>query len=92
MSSAGKEKSKIYEAVFISPGMNEKSKIVLHLSRQSILLLSRLIEAGLSGNKESADEWLSLLPGEAKQELETVVPELLKKGGLTDFYEKLKQL
>ena len=42
---ANKEKSKIFETVLSSPGMNEKCKIVLMLSRQNILLLSRLIEA-----------------------------------------------
>lgn len=92
MSSVVKEKLRIYEAVFSGPGMNDRSKIILHLSRQNILLLSRLIETGLNANKENADEWLSLLSSEAKQELETVVPEMLKKGGLTQFYEKLKSL
>lgn len=92
MSSVAKEKLKIYETVLMSPGMNEKCKIVLHLSRQNILLLSRLIETGLNSNKENADEFLSLLNKESKEELETVVPEFLRKGGLTDFYEKLKSL
>ena len=37
-----KEKSKIFETVLSGPGM----KIVLVMSRQNILLLRRLIEAG----------------------------------------------
>ena len=92
MSSGVREKLKVYETVLSSPGMNEKSKIVLHLSRQNILLLSRLIETGLHATKDNADEWLALVSGDARQELETVVPEMLKKGGLTEFYEKLKLL
>jgi len=92
MSTAAKEKLKIYETVLSSPGMTEKCKIVLQLSRQNILLLSRLIETGLDANKEKADEIINLLSKESTEELFAVVPEFLKKGGLTEFYEKLKSL
>ena len=44
--SGSKEKSRIYQTVLSSPGMNEKCKINLMMSRQNILLLGRLIEAG----------------------------------------------
>ena len=37
-------KLKIYETVLSSPGMNEKCKVNLMISRQNILLLSRFIE------------------------------------------------
>ena len=92
MSSVAKEKIKVYETVLSSPGMADKCKVVLQLSRQNILLLSRLIETGLNSSKENPDELISLLSNESKEELDTVVPELLKKGGLTEFYEKLKTL
>lgn len=39
-----KEKFKIFETALSSPGMSEKCKIVLQLSRQNILLLGWLIE------------------------------------------------
>lgn len=42
---ASREKLKIFETVLSSPGMNEKCKIVLTISRQNILVLGRLIEA-----------------------------------------------
>jgi hypothetical protein len=92
MSSVAKEKIKVYETVLSSPGMGDKCKVVLHLSRQNILLLSRLIETGLNSGKENPDELIGLLSNESREELETVVPEFLKKGGLTEFYEKLKSL
>jgi hypothetical protein len=88
----GKEKIKIYEAVFSSPGMSEKCKISLHLSRQTIFLLSRLIEDGLHTESNNSDDLISLLPKESLEESNTVVAELLKRSGLTDFYEKLKSL
>jgi len=53
---AGKEKSNIFETVLSSPGMNEKCKINLMLSRQNIILLCRLIEAGLLSGKNAFDD------------------------------------
>jgi len=97
MSSAGpnskKEKSTIFSMVLSSPGMSENCKIVLQMSRQNVLLLSRLIEAGIlnaKGNFE--DEILSALPEESAGEFKIIHEEILKKSGLTDFYEKLKSL
>jgi hypothetical protein len=73
MSSAGtnlkKEKATIFSMVLSSPGMSENCKIVLQMSRQNVLLLSRLIEAGIlnaKGNFE--DEILSALPEESAGE------------------------
>ena len=88
-----KEKSKIFETVLSSPGMNEKCKINLIISRQNILLLGRLIEAGLLSEKNNLDdEIISALPKESKEEFKGIHEEILKKGDLTDFYEKLKLL
>jgi hypothetical protein len=88
-----KEKSKIFETVLSSPGMTEKCKVVLMLSRQNILLLSRLIEAGLLTEKQKfVDEIISVLPKESFEEFKIIHQEILKKGDLTDFYERLKFL
>ena len=63
---ANKEKSKIFETVLSSPGMHEKCKIVLLLSRQNILLLSRLIETGLLTDQQNfKDEIISAFPHRA---------------------------
>ena len=73
--------------------MGEKCKIILQLSRQNILLLSRIIESGLEADKkEMKDDILMLLTEEGLEELRKVLEEILNKGGLTDFYEKLKSL
>ncbi len=95
MSNAGtsKEKSKIFETVLSSPGMNEKCKINLMISRQNILLLSRLIEAGLLTDKNNFDdEIISALPAESLEEFKGIHEEILKKGSLTEFYDRLKLL
>lgn len=90
---ANKEKSKIFETVLSSPGMNEKCKIVLMLSRQNILLLSRLIEAGLLTNEQPFDdEIVAALPKESLEEFKTIHEEILRKSDLTDFYERVKRL
>ncbi len=87
------EKLKIYETVLSSPGMGEKCKIILQLSRQNILLLSRIIELGLEvDRKEMKGDILMLLSEEGLEEFRKVIDEILSKGGLTDFYEKLKSL
>ena len=86
-------KLKIFETVLSSPGMSEKCKVVLQLSRQHILLLARLLEAGLSPqNKALGDEVLAELPKETMEELWEVHAELLSKSDLTGFYERLKLL
>ena len=95
MSNAGanKEKSKIFETVLSSPGMNEKCKINLMISRQNILLLSRLIEAGLLTDKNNFDdEIISALPVESVEEFKGIHEEILMKGNLTEFYQRLKLL
>lgn len=91
--SSKKEKSKIIEMVLSSPGMMENCKIILQLSRQNVVLLSRLIEAGiLTGKEIFEDEILSSLPEGSKDDFKIVHEEILKKSGLTDFYERLKSL
>lgn len=88
-----KEKAKIFETILSSPGMTEKCKIVLHISRQNIILLGRLLETGLLTSKnESTDEIISALPKEVIEELREVYIEILKKADLTEFYEKLKSI
>jgi hypothetical protein len=90
---AENEKLKIYETVLSSPGMSEKCKIILHLSRQNILLLSRIIELGLEADKKQMNgDILMLLTEEGIEEFRKVLVEILSKGGLTEFYEKLKLL
>jgi len=90
--SSVKEKIGIYQALLSLPGMTDKCKAVFHLSRQHMLLLSRVIEIGLKTVKQSDDLLATMISDEAKEELEQVAPELLKKAGLSEFYEKVKAL
>ena len=89
----GKEKSKIFETVLSSPGMNEKCKINLTISRQNILILGRLIETGLLTDKTSFnDEIINALPKESLEDFKGIHEELLKKAELIEFYGRLKLL
>lgn len=93
LASTNKEKSKIFQTILSSPGMSEKCKVNLTMSRQSVLLLGRLIEAGfLSDNSPFEDEIIKALPSNSFQEFRIIHEEILKKGELTDFYESLKSL
>jgi hypothetical protein len=87
-------RAKMFETILSSPGMNEKCKVVLQLSRQSIVLLSRLVETGLEKNvnSENEDEILQFLPTSVREELQGVVQEALKKGALEDFYSRITSL
>ncbi|MBN8876759.1 MAG: hypothetical protein J0I32_04380 [Sphingobacteriales bacterium] len=88
-----KEKSKIYETILSSPGMTEKCKVVLQLSRQNVLLLSRLIEAGLLTKEQPfEDEIIRALPAASTEEFKAIHEEILRKAELTEFYERLKLL
>jgi len=90
---AGNEKLKIYETVLSSPGMGQRCKIILQLSRLNILLLTRIIEQGLAvDKKEMKGDILMLLSKEAVEEFRQVIDDILNKGGLSNFYEKLKSL
>lgn len=86
-------RAKIFETVLSSPGMAETCKIVLNPSRQTVLLLGRMIEQGLEkGQAIEGDELLSYLPVEAVNEIKGVMEEMLKKSGLVEFYGRLKTL
>lgn len=93
VATVNKEKSKVFQTILSSPGINEKCKINLTLSRQNILLLSRLIEAGLlTDNSPFDDEIIAALPEGSLEEFKTIHEEILRKSELTDFYQCLKSL
>ena len=97
MNSGANEKlmnrSKIFETILSSPGMGENCKIVLTPTRQTILVLARLIENGVDkSDGKGRDEILSFLPEQSLTELKNISEELLKRGGLVEFYEHMKEL
>jgi len=88
-----KEKSKVFETILSSPGMQEKCKVILTLSRQNIIFLGRLIEAGLTAEKNyPEDEIIAALPNSSRDELKLIQEEILSKGNLAEFYQRLKSL
>jgi len=93
LASESKMKSKVIEMLLRSPGMNEKCKVVLSLSRQNIIFFSRLLEVSLlSEGKQVDDDVLNAISKESMEEFRQVHEEVLKKGDLTDFYQKLRML
>lgn len=93
MSTVKKEKSKVFEMVLSSPGMTEQCKISFKISRQNVLVLAKVIESGILESKsDSEDEILGSLPENAVSDFKMIHEEILKKSGLTEFYEKLKSL
>lgn len=88
-----KEKSKIFETILTSPGMTEKCKVVLQLSRQNVLLLTRLIEVGLlTKDSPIQDAIILAFPKESMEELKVIHEEILRKAELTEFYERFRVL
>jgi hypothetical protein len=87
------EKARVYETLLSSPGMQEKCRVNLALSRQGILLFCRLIELGFSADQDLySDAILMGLPMACREELAALKEELLKKGALEQFYQKLKEI
>ncbi|KAA5548108.1 hypothetical protein [Adhaeribacter rhizoryzae] len=85
--------ARVYDTILSIPGMNEKVKIDLKITRKNALLLNRIIQRGLSSNnEEDSTDLLDKVPQDALQELASLAEECLKKAGLTEFSEKLKML
>lgn len=88
-----KEKSKVFEMILFSPGMAEHCKISFKITRQNVLVLGKLIEIGiLEAKSQFEDDILNSVPEQSISEFRTIHEEILKKAGLSDFYEKLKAL
>lgn len=83
--------AKVFETVLSIPGMSDTVKIQLSIPRKNVLLLSKVIERGLT-IKEGAEEnnILDITAKETLQELNAIADELLKKAGLIEMNEKLK--
>lgn len=86
--------TRIYETLLSIPGMNDQVKISFSIPRKNLLLLSKIIERGLSA-KDGDDKVSSLLEIVSKQslqELHALPSELLEKAGLTEMNQKLQSL
>jgi hypothetical protein len=87
------EVAKVYDTVLSIPGMNETVKLNVHISRRNVLLLNRIIERGLTAkDSDKANSLMDVFSKESLQELAAFSDECLKKAGLVDLNEKLKEL
>jgi hypothetical protein len=84
--------AKVYETLLCSPGMNEAVKIDVKISRKTVLLLNSIIELGSGNEVEQSKELLALVPKADLDELKTFGEDCLKKAGLTELSEKIKNL
>ena len=73
--------------------MNETVKLNIQISRKNVLLLNRIIERGLTiKDSDKSSSLMDIFSKESLQELGTFSDECLKKAGLVDLNEKLKEL
>jgi hypothetical protein len=86
--------AKMYETLLTIPGMNNRVKIDLKIPLRNALLLSKVIERGLSGkdDDDSSLQILDMLSVEIAKELTEIPREILEKAGLIEMNEKLKNL
>lgn len=88
-----KDVAVVYETLLASPGMSDMVKISLQIPRRQVLLLSKLIEVGLSVRGEDAKgSILNTADAATLEELSAFAGELLKKAGLTEMNEKINAL
>jgi hypothetical protein len=83
-----------YDLVQNAPGMSDEFKLSISVRRKHLLLLCLVAEAGLGLPENSGMGANGMLPKQTIEELLSLIPELLVKGGpwLFDFYEKIKLL
>ncbi len=83
---------KVFDTILSIPGMNEVVKIDFKISRKNVLLLSSVIERGLSAKDDDKSNLLDIVPKDSLQELTAFAVDCLQKAGLTELNEKLKSL
>lgn len=84
--------AQVYETLLCSPGMNEAVKLDVKINRKTVLLLNSIIERSLVKDGEQTQGLLELIPQESIEELQQFSEECLKKAGLTQLSEKIKNL
>ncbi len=87
-----KDAALVFDTILSAPGMSEMVKIDLKITRKSALLLSSVIQRGLSVKDNDKSNILDNVPKEILQDLTTLSEDCLQKAGLTELHEKLKAL
>ncbi|MDM8175942.1 MULTISPECIES: hypothetical protein [Olivibacter] len=84
---------RVYETLLCIPGMNENVKIDLRISRTMVLLLTQVIQRGISlQGGEKPQGLLDTISQEAIKQLEELSMDCLSKAGLTELDERLQKL
>lgn len=91
---SSKDAAIVYETLLSSPGMNDNVKIDLRIPRKQVLLLSRIIEIGLSCKDENTEGNIltTTMDDGTAEAMQQVANDLLSKAGLTAMNEKLQAL
>jgi hypothetical protein len=87
----GNDVVKVLETVMSAPGMSELVKVDFKISRKNALLLTTVIEHGLTGNG-AENPLLGSLSKEAKEEIKAIGEDWLQKAGLKELSDNLKLL
>lgn len=86
------EMTQLYETLLCSPGMKETVKVDVRISRKSILLLSQIIQKGLSESGNQASELATIAGMESSNELQEMLKTCLEKANLFELDERLAKL
>ncbi|WP_276484776.1 hypothetical protein [Paraflavitalea pollutisoli] len=88
-----KDVAMVYEMMLASPGMSEHVKIGLNLPRKAVLVLTRIIEAGMAAKGEGDKTGLlAMVDDQLLHDLAEVNGELLQKAGLKEMSERINSL
>ena len=86
---SAKDVTVIFETLLASPGMGDTVKVSLVQPRKLILLMAKVIDAGL---KSREDALLTGMDAATVDSIKGLADELLKKAGLTELNEKISLL
>ena len=89
--STGKEVAKMYDAVLTLRPLHTNVRLDLRVPCRMVLLLAMAVEQGLSGSGPG-NLLKELVSKEDQGKLLELTEDMLKKAGVEDFYQKLKEM
>lgn len=79
----------LYETLLSTPGMTEKVKLDLKISRAQVLLLVHLVKQGLKKDNPAVKELMAAMSDEMIAEMTGLADDFLSRSGLTELNKKL---
>ena len=86
-----KEVSAFFEALLSAPGMNEKVKLNMRLSRRDVLLLVSVLSNG-TNHVNSSEELVSMFNEACVEVAGRVEFEMLEMSGMADLLERIRAI